>query len=343
MPKTRTEKDALGKLKVPVDAPWGIYTQRVLGIYPQEDIQKVPELFLRTYIAAKMVYATVNARFRKISQETKRVIHTAGKELLKLPSAAFMAHFPISQIQSGGGTSTNMLVNEVLANEANRTLGKKYGARTVQSHDHLNASQSSNDTFPGVTKLTCLGLLDVLLEEIRALEKVMRGHARRRKDIKKVGRTHLQDAVVVRLGDEFAAYARTLAKNKKYLQDAEKVLLELNFGGTATGSLQNITTPMRKELVREMIKKFGKRFVQPASYFEQNSSSGDLALLSQSLVHLANDLIKIGNDMRLMSSGPLAGFYEYTLPVVQPGSSIMPGKVNPSVIEGLTMVCAKVV
>ena len=290
-----------------------------------------------------MVYATVNARFRKITQEYKRAIHQAGKALLKKNSEEFMSYFPIGQIQSGGGTSTNMLVNEILANEASLLLGKKYGKYIVDPHTHMNASQSSNDTFPGVMKITCLKLLVPLVKSLQTLEKTFIQQARKRKKIKKVGRTHLQDAVVVHLGDEFGAYARTIQKNRKYLQQAHKVLLEFNFGGTATGSLQNITPAIRKELIREFGKFYKKTFIQPKSYFEQNSSSGDLAFMSQTLTHLANDLIKMGNDMRLLSSGPLAGFNEYSLPAVQPGSSIMPGKVNPSVIEALTMVCARVI
>jgi fumarate hydratase class II len=262
---------------------------------------------------------------------------------LKKDSNEFMQFFPLSQIQSGWWTSTNMLINEVLANEASLVLWAKYGSGKVDAHNHLNTSQSSNDTFPWVTKIACLKLIVHLRSGLKSLEKEMKSHARKRRNIKKVWRTHLQDAVVVRLWDDFSAYARTINKNISYLDQARKTLLELNFGGTATWSLQNITTPIRKELVREFSKFYARDFIQPKSYFEQNSSSWDLAFFSQTLTHIANDIIKIWNDMRLMSSWPLAWFNEYDLPVVQPWSSIMPWKVNPSVIEALTMVCAKIV
>jgi len=342
MGRTRQEKDALGKIRVPVEAPWWWYTQRVLSIYPQEWVAKVPETFLRAYLEAKMVYATVNARFRKIDQEVKRAIHTSAKQLLKKNSDEFMKFFPISQIQSWWWTSTNMLVNEVLANESSVVLWGKYGSWKVDAHDHLNASQSSNDTFPGVTKIVCLKHMTHLRSALKWLEKQLKAHARKRKNIKKVWRTHLQDAVEIRLGDEFSAYARTIGKNVWYIDQARKSLLELNFWGTATWSLQNITPAIRKELVREFSKFYSLKFIQPKSYFEQISSSWDIAFVSQTLTHVANDLIKIWNDMRIVSSWPLAWFNEYNLPAVQPGSSIMPWKINPSVIEALTMVCAKV-
>lgn len=343
MPKMRTEKDSLGKIKISANAPWGIYTQRVLSAYPQDNVPKVPETFLRMYIESKMIYATVNARFRKITQAQKRAIHKGGKALLKMPSPAFMEHFPIGQIQSWWGTSTNMMINEVLANKANSLLWWTYKKRAIDAHDHLNASQSSNDTFPGVGKLVIHTMFLWLIDTVYALEKTARKHARTWKSLKKVGRTHVQDAVVITAWDEFAAYARSLQKHRFQLQDAQKTMQELNFGGTATGSLQNITLAIRKELLREYSAFYKASFVQPKSYFEQNSSSADFAYVSHILVLLANTLIKIGNDLRLLSSGPLAWFGEYVLPAVQPGSSIMPGKINPSVIEAMTMVCAQVI
>ena len=328
-------------MKLPKDAPWGLYTQRVLWVYPQE-WPLLPEILLRHYVQAKAAYATVNARFRKIDQETKKVIHEVAKELLKQDSASFMSNFPIGQIQSGGGTSTNMMVNEVLANLASVKLGKKFGKYPIHPNDHLNASQSSNDTFPGVTKLASYTLLVRLEKELMKLIKLFKKKSLARKQIKKVGRTHLQDAVIISLWDEFTGYARTLEKNLKYIKQAQTDIKELNFGGTATGSLQNIRPAIRKELIKEFSKVYKTKFIQPKNYFEQNSSSQDLARVSQSLVLLADSFIKISNDLRLLSSWPLAWFGEIILPTVQAGSSIMPGKVNPSVVEALTMICAKV-
>ena len=343
MSKTRTEHDSLWSLKIVKDAPRGIYTQRVLNTYPQLGIQTVPESLLREYIRSKMIYATVNTRFRKMDQTSKKAIIAAGRELLALDSEAFLRFFPIGQMQSGGGTCTNMMINEVMANLASRQLGKKFGSGRISSHDHLNLSQSSNDTFPGVTKLTVLQLWNTLESLLTKNITILKNKARSRKTIKKVWRTHLQDAVVISLGDEFAAYARTLDKEKKYLQQSMQTIKELPFGGTATWSLQNITPAIRKELIREFSKVYKMKFVQAKSYFEQNSSSWDLAHVSMTLAHLASSLIKITNDLRLLSSGPLAGFAELQLPTVHPGSSIMPGKINPSVLEASTMSCAKVI
>lgn len=341
--KMRTEKDSIWSVKVPFDASWGVYTQRVLQTYPNSCVPKLPEEFLRTYIESKIIYSTVNGRFRKISQDQKRAISMAWKNVLKKSSEEFMNHFPISQIQSWWWTSTNMMINEVLANEATVVLWWKYGKYLVDSHDHLNASQSSNDTFPGVTKLTILKLLPNLLDEISLLEKTCKKLASRWRTIKKVGRTHLQDAVTITVWDEFWAYARSLEKNKKYILHASKALFELNFWWSATWSLQNITPAMRKEIIREFSTFYWMSFIQPKSFFEQNSSSWDLSYFSQSLAHLSNDLIKIWNDLRLLSSWPLAWFHEIDFPLVHEWSSIMPGKVNPSVIEALTMVCARVI
>lgn len=341
MPKTRKEKDALWEMKISKEFPWGIFTERVLSTYPNSDL--VPELFLRMYIKAKMTYATVNARFRKIDQEMKKAIHLSGKEVLKLDSNDFMTLFPVGQIQSGWWTSTNMMINEVLANMTNIAFGKKYGDKKVSSHDHLNLSQSSNDTFPWVTKLTLLHQIPKLIKEVESMIKILKTKSRNRKDIKKVWRTHLQDAVVIAVGDEFAAYAASLEKNKKYLTQVISVCKELPFGGTATGSLQNIKPAFRKELIKEFSKLAGTKCKAPKSYFEQNSSSADFVVVSQSLVLLANNLIKISNDLRLLSSGPFAWFGELILPQVHAWSSIMPGKINPSVLEALTMVCAKVI
>jgi len=338
----RTEKDSLGKLVLDSSVPWGIYTQRVLDTYPQDSSNRLPEDFLRTYIEAKMIYATVNARFRKISQEKKRAIHTAGKKILWLWSEELMKFFPIGQVQSWWGTSTNMMINEVLANEATVVLWWKYWKYIVNPHDDLNASQSSNDTFPGVTKLILLKRIPELLTSLHGLEKTCKRLSQRWKNIKKVGRTHLQDAVVILLWDEFWAFARTLEKNRKYLNEAQKVLLELNFWWTATWSLQNISSAIRKELNREFSKGYKKKFIQPKSYFEQNSSSGDIAWVVQAMNHCANNLLKIGNDLRLLSSWPLAWLHEIDLPAVQAGSSIMPWKVNPSVVEAVTMLLSKI-
>lgn len=338
----RTEKDALGKMVLDASLPRGIYTQRVLDTYPTGVNLAIPEIFLRTYLEAKMVYATVNGRFRIISPEKRNALQKAWKNLLKLQWWAFTDLFPVGQVQSGWWTSTNMMINEVLSNKATLLLWWKYGKYLVDPHDDCNASQSSNDTFPWVTKLVLIQMMEDLLQALYWLEKSVKKLANRWKSIKKVWRTHMQDAVVVTIWNEFGAYVRTLQKNKKYLQDAVKVLLELNFWWTATGSEQNISPAIRKELIREFSKVYKKKFVQPKSYFEQNSSSWDIAWFVQAIHHCVNDLLKIANDVRMLSSGPFAWLHEIDLPAVHPWSSIMPWKVNPSVVEAATMIIAKV-
>lgn len=339
----RTEHDVLGSYKLPSDAPWGIYTQRVLDTYPQDEIARVPEAFLRLYIQAKMVYATINQCHEKIDKKIADAIHAAGKKLLELSWEEFSKFFLISQIQSGGGTSTNMMINEVIANEATVLIWWDYGDYLVDPHDHVNRSQSSNDTFPGVTKLFLILQSKVLLQALTSLKDSLSSHARVWKELKKVWRTHLQDAVVITLWEEFWAYARTVEKSLDTLRFATDRLKELNFGGTATGSLQNITPELRKDLIEKFSRMFEIDFVQPIDYFEQNSSSWDIAYFSFTLARVASDLLKMTNDLRLLGSWPLAGINEIDLPSVQPGSSIMPGKVNPSVLEAYTMVAARVI
>lgn len=339
--KTRTETDSIWSLDIPVDAPRGIYTQRVLNTYPYS--VHVPVVFLRSYIEAKMIYATVNSRAGKLDEKIMKAIHTVGEELLKLDDEEFLMYMPIWQIQSGGGTSTNMMINEVMANLASKQLWDKFWSWVVNAHDHLNLSQSSNDTFPWVMKISCIKLLAELLEDIDALVYEFKKHEEQRKDIQKVGRTHLQDAVVITLGEEMWAYARCLEKSQVLLVQSLDHLLELPFWWTATGSLQNITPEIREDLIEEFSEQYDMPCVAPVSYFEQNSSSADMMVLSHACVHLANNLIKIWNDLRLLSSWPLAWLWELSLPVVQPWSSIMPGKVNPSIVEAMTMICAKVI
>ncbi len=339
----RKEKDSLGTKKIPNDVVRWIYTERVLDVYPQSFWPRVPESLLRSYLELKMIYATVNARFRKISQEEKRSIHAVIKKLLKLKADDFMKYFPIWQIQSGWGTSTNMMVNEVVANLASEYLWGKYGDGKVNTHNVVNASQSSNDTFPWASKVSLYFLTDSLLEALQKSIVACRKHARRWKSLRKVWRTHLQDAVVITLWDEFSWYARSLEKSKKYLLESQKILLELPLWGTALWTLQNISTWIRKEIVKEYTEFYQIPFYGAKNYFEQNSSSSDFSYYSQQLVLLANNLIKIWNDLRLLSSGPFAWIWELILPSVQPGSSIMPGKINPSIVEALTMSCAHVI
>lgn len=340
--KTRIEKDSLGSLEIPEESYYGIYTQRVLGNF-QFTGQQMPHMFLQNYIRAKICYARVNKRVKKLDPKIADAIITAGNTLLNKPSKEFMQYFPIDVIQSGGGTSTNMMINEVLANIANEILGHEKGLYTpVHPNDHVNMSQSSNDTFPGVIKITSSMQLEELLKQLSSTIKILRKKSLAFRSITKVGRTHLQDAVKITVGDEFSAFAQTLEKNKKFLLAIKPFAKELSFGGTALGSLQNITKEIRKELIKEFSKEFTQPFTAPHNYFEATSSSSDMHKISSALSILAGDLSKIASDLRLLSSGPRGGLNELTLPPVQAGSSIMPGKVNPSILEALNQACFKV-
>ncbi|MCB1178053.1 MAG: hypothetical protein KDK36_10780, partial [Leptospiraceae bacterium] len=252
--------------------------------------------------------------------------------------------FPIDHFQSGGGTSTNMLVNEVIANMSEKYLGGEFGQNNlVNPYDHVNMSQSSNDTFPGVVRITSYLQIDDLIHQMLLLKDSLNKKAKEFGSTTKVGRTHLQDALPMKLSDEFYAFERMIEKNINHLGYVKTILAELNFGATAIGSMQNIDKQIRLKLIREMGKEFGVKFKAPKNYFEITASSSDMAFASATLANLANDIIKISNDLRLLSSGPRAGLAEISLPEVQAGSSIMPGKVNPSIAESMSMICFEVI
>jgi aspartate ammonia-lyase len=199
--QTRTERDALGEIELNADAPRGIYTQRVLSNFPQKNIQNVPLNFLRMYIRAKRAYAKLNQHHGKLTDKISSSIQSACSQLLGLDDDSLRTYFPISQIQSGGGTCTNMNINEIIAHFATEQLASK--SDKVRSHDHVNASQSSNDTFPGVARITAITSLSPLLDSLLKVQKEFARLSATYSDIEKVGRTHLQDAVVIKLGDEF--------------------------------------------------------------------------------------------------------------------------------------------
>jgi len=342
MRKMRIEKDAMGIMKVPQDAYYGIFTKRVLQNFNVSN-QKVPMLFLKNYIRVKKMYALANKQSKKLDKQKTRLIEKACDTLLTDDNNFFEKQFPIDAIQSGGGTSTNMMVNEVIANIANEIFGNKKGTYTpIHPNDHVNMSQSSNDTFPGVIKVTSAIQFQLLLPRLEELQKIFEKKAEEFSKIPKVGRTHLQDALAITFGNEFSAFARTIEKNKLFLTQLQSLCFELPFGGTALGSLQNITPKIRKDIIALLAKEFSIPFKESKNYFEGTSSSSDLEKVSAGINSFATDLIKIANDLRLMSSGPRGGINEIVLPAVQAGSSIMPGKINPSIVEALNMLCFRI-
>jgi aspartate ammonia-lyase len=339
----RIETDSLGEVKINKDALFGSYTQRVINNY-QISGKQVPEEFLKNYIGIKRIYAHINYRSKKIQRDKVEAIIEACDDLLNSVGTDFMQNFPIDCYQSGGGTSTNMAINEVIANLAEEKLGGKRGSyKMIHPNDDVNMSQSSNDTFPGVMKITFYYQLDRLIDVMYALNQSLEVKAKEFKSYKKVGRTHLQDALEINLGSEFGAFARTIEKDMKNIAIAQKWMTELPFGATALGSKQNITSQMRKDLIEEISNELDIKFSGAKDYYEATSSSSDFSKLSSTLTNLSNDIIKISNDLRLLASGPRAGIGEIRLPEVQPGSSIMPGKVNPSIPEVLSMVAFDVI
>lgn len=321
----------------------GPFAQRVINNF-QISGQVIPTLLIHTYLRVKRVYANVNHQTSKLDPQRTKAIDNACKSLLKLPAAELRQLFPLDYIQSGGGTSTNMVVNEVVAYFAQQELGSSRPGTfsNIHPNDHVNMSQSSNDTYPGVTKIMAALQLTNLLAQLDKLQGTLHNKSRSFRNIRKVGRTHLQDAVPLALGEEFSAFARIIAKNNSYLRQTQKLLYELPFGATALGTLQNITPQIRKLVIRALAKEFNLPFIPAKNYFEATSSSSDLAKVAAALASLANDLIKISSDLRLLASGPRAGLAEITLPAVQAGSSIMPGKINPSILEALEMTCFRV-
>lgn len=335
----RIERDPLGERPVPEEAYYGIQTLRAVENFPITGCRPHPEL-VRALVMVKKAAAAANMEAGLLDERRARAIIRAADEVL---AGAFQDQFVVDAIQGGAGTSLNMNVNEVLANRAIELLGGKKGDyRLVSPNNHVNMSQSTNDVFPTAIRLAGLKLAGRLLEELRLLAEQLLEKAGEFDDVIKVGRTHLQDAVPVRLGQEFAAYARAVKRDVVRIQRAAEALGEVNLGATAVGTGLN-ASPEYIELVLKHLRKISGFPVKGATHLVDATQNTDvLAALSASLRVLALNLSKMANDLRLMASGPRAGLNEIKLPPVQPGSSIMPGKVNPVMAEVLNQVAFQV-
>ncbi|MFW5720348.1 MAG: lyase family protein [Candidatus Dojkabacteria bacterium] len=313
-------------------------TQQANSHYSELHAQAVPELFLRVYIDVKKAYACVNHQAGKLKEDKYNLIHNACNTLRAKHSSEFMLHFPVGIIQSGGGTVTNMMINEVIATFAEMASGS-----TIKIHpnDELNMSQSTNDTFPAVAKITTFQQLTHLLNELEALENLLDAFEQKGADMRKVGRTHLQDALPMTIGDEFSAFNTTVRKNIQAVKAARELCRELQLGATAIGTQEHIDEKLRKLIIKKINEISREKFSRPQNYFEATSSSHDLSTVSSIIKMLGLDLIKMMNDLRLLASGPQTGYSELLLPKIHAGSSIMPGKVNPSILEAMTMICFK--
>src|SRR5438445_3224019 len=335
----RTERDPLGELQVPADAYYGVQTARAVQNFPISGLHAAPDLVTAT-ILIKKAAAEANAALGRLDRAVADAIVAAADEIL---GGALRDQFVVDVYQAGAGTSHNMNANEVLANRAGERLGDPLGSyRRVHPNDHVNMGQSTNDVFPTATRLALLLGAGPLVASARALVESLARKADEFTDVLKTGRTHLQDAVPITLGQEFGGYAACVRRGADDVAEASEQLQELNIGATAVGTGLNAGDDYRR-LVVENLSRYTGLPVKPAlNLFRVTQSMGDVLAYSSAMRRVAVELGKVASDLRLLSMGPRAGLAEITLPAVQPGSSIMPGKVNPSVPEMVNQVCFQV-
>lgn len=341
MPDIRTEKDSLGPIDVPTDALWGAQTQRAIYNFPISGLKPYPA-FIWAQTMIKRAAAAVNFDLGLLEEDVAQAIMDAADEIL---AGQWHDQFMVDPFQAGAGTSHNMNTNEVIANRANQLLGFAITVldKPVHPNDHVNMAQSTNDTIPTAIRLGSLWRLEELMETLQKLQLALEQKAVEFDSVVKSGRTHLQDAVPVRLGQEFGAYAKAIERNIEKITGAAKGLRRLGIGGTATGSGLNAHPEYHARMVEKLSALTGFELYESDNLFESMQSMQDAVFFSGALRTLAQDLIRIANDFRLLSSGPATGLDEISLPVVQPGSSIMPGKVNPVLAEMLNMAMFHVV
>jgi fumarate hydratase class II len=333
MQEYRIEKDSLGALEVPKTAYFGVQTQRAVLNFPISGMKPYPA-FIWSMAAIKTSAAKVHKDLGLLQDDFADVIIQAGMEVMK---GSWNEQFVVDPFQAGAGTSHNMNTNEVIANRATELLGGQLGEYRINPNDHVNMGQSTNDTIPTAIRLGCLWKLDEMLLTIHQLTAALRDKANEFDHIVKSGRTHLQDAVPVRLGQEFNAYARAVERDADRIRRSSEGLRRLGIGGTATGSGLNAHNEYHPRMVEELKRITGLELYTSDDLFESMQSMADMVDFSSSLRILAVTLTRIANDFRLLSSGPATGLDEIRLPPVQPGSSIMPGKVNPVLAEMLNM------
>jgi aspartate ammonia-lyase len=330
---TRIERDSLGDVHVPADALYGAQTQRATQNFQISGL-KPRQAFLWSMATIKRAAAEVNRDLGLLDAERAEAIVQAAQEVI---DGNWNDQFVVDPIQAGAGTSHNMNTNEVIANRATQILGGALGEYRVHPNDHVNMAQSTNDTIPTAIRLGVLWRLDELLDTLTKLVEALNAKAAEFDDIVKSGRTHLQDAVPVRLGQEFGAYARAVERDAERIRAAAEGLRRLGIGGTAVGSGLNAHPEYHGRMVKKLSELTGLTLYESDNLFESMQSMADAAHFSASLRTLALTLIRIANDFRLLASGPSTGLDEIRLPAVQPGSSIMPGKVNPVLAEMLDM------
>jgi len=337
MSEVRIEKDSLGEVRVPAGALYGAQTQRAVENFPVSGMRPY-RAFVWSMAVIKQAAALVHLDLGLLDEERGQAIVQAAAEVA---AARWDDQFVVDPFQAGAGTSHHMNVNEVIANRASQILGARLDdpQKPVHPNDHVNMAQSTNDTIPTAIRLGCLWRLDELTGELERLAGALGDRAAAFDDVVKSGRTHLQDAVPVRLGQEFGAYARAVERDVERVRRAAEGLRRLGIGGTATGSGLNAHPEYHSRMVKQLAGLTGLALYESDNLFESMQSMADAVEFSAALRTLAVTLGRIANDLRLLSSGPATGLDEIRLPAVQPGSSIMPGKVNPVLAEMLNMAC----
>jgi len=334
--KTRTAYDSMGPMKIPGDALYGASTGRAILNFPISG-RKFPRSFIQALGQIKLSAARANLKLKQLKAGEAGAVAKAAK---KVRDGACDDQFMVDIFQTGSGTSTNTNANEVIANLANkRSSGKK-----IHPNDHVNKGQSSNDVIPSaIHAAVLLEIKKELLPALQNLSKSFRGKAKQFKNVYKIGRTHLQDATPITLGQEFSGFARQIELAGKRLEKTFPSLRELPIGGTAVGSGINAHPRFAKEVCRDLNRTLKDNFVEAKNHFEAQSAKDACVEVSGALKTTAVSLMKIANDIRWLGCGPRAGFFEIILPEVQPGSSIMPGKVNPVIAESVMQVAAEVI
>jgi fumarate hydratase class II len=330
----------MGELAVPASAYYGVQTARAIENFPISGL-RFPRSFIRALGLIKAAAADVNHSLGLLDRRRARAIRAAAREVVE---GRWDAEFPLDIFQTGSGTSTNMNANEVIANRAAELLGGPRGGKLVHPNDHVNLGQSSNDVIPTAIHVAAVELME--RELIPALSRLQRALARKARSfdrVVKIGRTHLQDATPIRLGQEFAGYARQIELGLGRVRHAQAALAEVALGGTAVGTGLNAHPRFARRVIARVSKEIGCRLVEAANHFEAQSAQDSVVEASGELRTVAVSLMKIANDIRWLGSGPRCGLGEILLPETQPGSSIMPGKVNPVIAESVTMVAAQVI
>ncbi|MEG0278961.1 MAG: class II fumarate hydratase [Morganella sp. (in: enterobacteria)] len=340
MAVTRIEKDSMGPVDVPADKLWGAQTQRSLEHF-RISVEKMPADLVAALAMTKKAAAAVNCDLGLLAQDRAGAIIAAADEVL---AGKHPGEFPLAVWQTGSGTQSNMNMNEVLANRASEILGGKRGSeRLVHPNDDVNKSQSSNDVFPTAMHVAAvIAVTTQLIPELKSLHSVLAKKAEEFRDIVKIGRTHLQDATPLTLGQEISGWAAMLEYNRKHLENSLPHLSELALGGTAVGTGLNTHPEYAVRVAKKIAELSGQPFVTSPNKFEALATCDALVHAHGALKGLAASMMKIANDVRWLASGPRCGIGELAIPENEPGSSIMPGKVNPTQCEAMTMLCAQV-